>query len=177
MKLWLISDTHWNHANILKYCDRPFPDIDSMNVTMVQRWNALVKEGDWVIHCGDVAMGRPSDVMPLIAALSGRKVLCRGNHDGRRHLRVYRDMGWHVVDSLSAGILLFKHRPLLQGDESSLVIHGHTHGKVQRDFHIDVGVDDARWGGTFSPIDASVVIDVPAVYTTLLALNSTYGKR
>ena len=49
-KVWLISDTHLGHNNIVDYCGRPLLFADII-------WSKLKRVGpdDTLIHCGDVA--------------------------------------------------------------------------------------------------------------------------
>jgi calcineurin-like phosphoesterase family protein len=61
-KVFFTSDTHFNHANIISYCSRPFSSADEMNREIIARWNAVVGPEDTVYHLGDFAMGRPFEM-------------------------------------------------------------------------------------------------------------------
>jgi calcineurin-like phosphoesterase family protein len=92
MTIWLTSDTHFGHANIIAYSNRPYADVEAMNADLTRRWNEVVAPDDTVYHLGDFAMGLP-DLWPgYRASLNGAIVLVRGNHD--RHLR-------RVVDAMN----------------------------------------------------------------------------
>ena len=55
MNKFVVSDIHFSHPNILKYCNRPFRDIDHMHEVIIRNWNERVKPGDVVYHFGDFA--------------------------------------------------------------------------------------------------------------------------
>lgn len=42
MKVFVIADTHFDHANIIKYCNRPFASVQEMNKVMLKNWNNTV---------------------------------------------------------------------------------------------------------------------------------------
>lgn len=80
MKIFFTSDTHFGHANIIQYCNRPFTSIEDMNEAMIQKWNAVVGPGDTVYHLGDFSMG-PKENVNLRKRLNGKVILVKGNHD------------------------------------------------------------------------------------------------
>ena len=53
MNIWFTSDLHLGHGNIIKYCNRPFKDIEHMNRALIDNWNSRVKLNDVVFHVGD----------------------------------------------------------------------------------------------------------------------------
>ena len=85
--MFVISDTHWGHDNIVRFCNRP-PDHDTL---MVERWNDVVGPGDVVLHLGDVCAmsgGKRAWWAESIAPLlNGTKLLVLGNHDVRKPRR------------------------------------------------------------------------------------------
>ena len=48
MKTYVIADTHFNHSNIIKYCNRPFNDVIDMNEKIINNWNKVVKKEDMI---------------------------------------------------------------------------------------------------------------------------------
>lgn len=78
---WFTADLHFGHANIIKYCGRPFNDVDHMNEAMVYRWNDVVGDNDLVWILGDLALGNIGKSLSLVNRLKGNKILLCGNHD------------------------------------------------------------------------------------------------
>lgn len=131
---WFISDTHFFHNNIIKYCNRPFSSVEEMNEVMIKNWNSVVKPGDIVYHLGDVVMGNFSHdhFAHMWARLNGRKRLILGNHDDVSYLAkgafFEKVMLWRAWNDKN---LLFTHVPIHQDSihKNRINVHGHTHDK------------------------------------------------
>ena len=83
-KIYLISDTHFNHANIIKYCNRPFSDVEEMNKTIIKDWNNVVRYNDTVYFLGDLILSKNKGkrARELInSILNGNITIIKGNHD------------------------------------------------------------------------------------------------
>lgn len=52
-RTFFTSDTHFNHANIIHFCNRPFKDVEQMNETIIANWNNVISQDDTVFHLGD----------------------------------------------------------------------------------------------------------------------------
>jgi calcineurin-like phosphoesterase family protein len=96
MKIWFIGDTHFDHRNIISYCNRPFAMVADMNKVLVDNWNKVVRKEDKVIMNGDFALCGKERIIEIGLKLNGRKTLILGNHDGAS-LKTYYDAGFEMV--------------------------------------------------------------------------------
>lgn len=139
--IWLLSDTHFNHTNFLKFVDedgkriRPFDNIQQMNELIMDNWADTVKPGDSVYHLGDVYFGDGLEASKLLRKLPGRKRLIVGNHDDIKEIVKYemfqKIQMWRVF--AEEGLIL-SHIPLhpsslhIMRIQSVLMnVHGHIH--------------------------------------------------
>ena len=164
------SDLHLGHVNIIRYCHRPFADVDDMNEGLIQRWNETVAATDEVWVLGDFALGQIAHTLPMAHRLNGRKVLVTGNHDRcwgagwhstKRWVERYHDAGFdHVLQGavpirLGPYDALACHLPY-QGDShdddrfvaqrpvdhGQVLLHGHVHDTWKiNGRQINVGTD------------------------------------
>ena len=136
-EIWVISDTHFNHENIIQYCGRPFANADLMNECLVDNWNEVVKPQDKVYHLGDVYMGSsPEHPFSILSKLNGKKRLILGNHDSGRDqnlLKAFQKIDvWRMFPEFG---LLLTHVPVHEStlqkgrfrERGLLNVHGHIH--------------------------------------------------
>ena len=130
-KIWVVSDTHFDHKNIITYCARPYKTVEEMNRDIVKKWNSVVRSGDIVYHLGDFGMGNKEAVTRWRRALNGRIRLIKGNHDDHSN-QWYRDCGFEEVYDrpiLIQDFFILSHAPLaFMNDNIPFVnIYGHMH--------------------------------------------------
>lgn len=136
-RTFFIADTHFKHKNILKYCDRPFPNINEHDKTLIQNWNKTVSKGDLVFMLGDFCLSGKDTIAQFGQQLNGRKVLVLGNHDGAS-MTTYYNAGFEHVSKwpiIYEGFIL-SHEPqaFLGG---FLNIHGHIHNNDYNESILD----------------------------------------
>jgi len=104
-RLFFSSDHHFNHKNVIAYCDRPFKSVFVMDIEMIIRWNELVQPEDTVIYLGDFSLstGPLAEIAPN---LHGRKILIPGNHDQCHPWGGKQKMARHFQKYLVAGFEL-----------------------------------------------------------------------
>lgn len=130
MKIFIISDTHFGHEAIIRYCNRPFTSVEEMDQTMIKRWNETVSNNDIVIHLGDFALCGKDKTREIIQKLNGKKILIMGNHDNYSE-QFYRDAGFHTVSRFPIiydNFYMMSHAPL-QLTETTCYFncYGHVH--------------------------------------------------
>jgi len=126
MKIWITSDHHFFHGNIIKYCDRPFSNWEEMNNKMIELWNNKVSKNDLVIHLGDFSFGDKNKIVSVRNKLNGTIILVRGSHDWK----IDSSMGFIIVEGrLLIHNLILTHEPLEKESipEGFVNIHGHIH--------------------------------------------------
>ena len=132
------SDTHFGHANIIKYDGRPFSSVEEHDEGLITNWNSVVAPGDLVYHLGDVCWHHKElDIDVLLARLHGTKILITGNHDlSNKH--VLRSKQWAKVTPYmevtinDKKICLLHYRMVVwnKSHYGSWALHGHSHGTL-----------------------------------------------
>ena len=81
-KVFVVSDLHFDHENIIRFCNRPFRSAREMNRVLVDNWNGAVGNGDVVYYLGDLTYGRGRRSIDFwLSKLNGEIRFIRGNHD------------------------------------------------------------------------------------------------
>lgn len=127
---FITSDLHLGHANIIKYCNRPFTDVYDMNRTLVYNWNATIRKDDIVYFLGDLAYGRNSSTDSWLRKLNGKITFIKGNHDESNSVELLD----HMIIELDGIKFYLTHNPAnVQSSWDGWVIHGHVHNN-SRDY-------------------------------------------
>lgn len=128
---WIISDTHFGHKNIIKYCKRP----KNHDQLMLRNWKKLVKKSDVILHLGDVTVwyGEHYSWARTVSKLPGKKFLILGNHDRQWTKGEWTNRwGFKILDPFRQNKIYFSHEPEEDG-EWEVNVHGHSHD------HVDAG--------------------------------------
>ena len=154
-KIFLTSDEHYNHRNIIPYCDRPFKSIHDMHKAIIANNNKVVRDNDVVIHIGDcILYGFPLRFEELVKSLTGTHVFLKGNHDRKFQMKSM------ILKSHGLELFLTHKPPETNPYGFQICLAGHHHEKyralIQGDLDtkeikymvINVGVD--AWD--FQPI-------------------------
>ena len=138
--IFFTSDTHWNHTNIIKYCDRPFKDVNHMNEELVRRWNEVVGPDDIVFHLGDFAYGGSDVWNSILGRLNGKIYLVLGNHDEKNIRQGYMGrfewVGYQMHLNIEGRSVYLNHYPFLtysgiyrNPEDRVWQLFGHVHSK------------------------------------------------
>lgn len=163
MAIFVTSDEHFEHANVINFCKRPFANVDEMREKMIHRHNSRVKAGDLVYHLGDMFWKTCSEVQALdiMDRLNGNHYYVKGNHEElmekspklRSRFVWVKDIARLHSTTETPRIVLFHYAMLVwegshRGDWQ---LYGHSHGELSsavpdmntaaRLNSFDVGVD------------------------------------
>ena len=138
--VFFTADTHFDHANIIRFCNRPFATVEDMNEALIANWNRKVHANDTVFIMGDMFF-RTTNPEPILQRLKGKKHLIVGNHDSQWMKKVDLERYFESVELMketSDGqhTLTLCHFPMLSWNHQSRswMIHGHIHENTGMDF-------------------------------------------
>ena len=130
MKTFIIADTHFNHSNIIKYCNRPFTNVEDMDNQLIKNWNQFVKKDDIVYHLGDFALGNIEKIAEYRSKLNGKIFLIMGNHD-IYNIKKYYEAGFDKVYDkpiIYNDFFILSHKPMFLTENMPYAnIFGHVH--------------------------------------------------
>lgn len=154
MKYYFTSDSHFGHGAIIKYCHRPFADVQEMDGVLIRNWNQRVKPDDTVIHLGDFCFERCPGEAPesktnaflyYKSQLNGNIILIKGNHDGRNKSKT-------IIQNATIKYGGYKffcvHNPEYYNPKLDFTLCGHVHGREGKVFKrgnticVDLSVDN-----------------------------------
>ncbi len=154
MTIWFTADQHFDHTNIIKYCNRPFANKDEMNDAIIDRHNEVVSKSDDVYVIGDFTLR--SNAQPFIDRLNGNLYMIEGSHDHNWFEKAYGVEYLPPLYSLELRgpyrrygyplVIVLCHYAMRRWDRShhgSLHLYGHSHGRITDplEHSMDVGVD------------------------------------
>lgn len=157
MTIYFTSDHHFGHANIIKFCNRPFDSVEEMDNDLIEKWNLVVRSGDVVYHLGDFTLKGIKEFKYYCSQLNGYLRIIPGGHD-HRWLRKFTPTSTktayctvfpplHTL-KLNPPIVLC-HYAMRVWDRfhyGSWHLYGHSHGNLPpHGLSLDVGVDNNRY--------------------------------
>lgn len=146
VKIWFCSDSHFHHSNIIKFCNRPFKDVNEMDEALINNWNAVVGPDDIVFHLGDFAWGGSSVWNNVLDRLNGHIYLVLGNHDMKNlrqgYISKFEAVAFQMYIYIDGRAVYLNHYPFLcyggsyRGEQAVWQLFGHVHSQP-RHYNID----------------------------------------
>jgi len=133
---YFTADLHLGHANIIKFCDRPFADVYEMDRTLIENWNARVRNDDHVYLVGDFAFRNQLSATRYLDELKGKIHLIVGNHDSKWMKEEGAPDYFESIDLMAElhdgkRQILMCHYPLMSWKgKNTFLVYGHIHNNI-----------------------------------------------
>lgn len=134
-KIFIYSDPHFGHKNVIKYANRPFSSINEMNSQLIKNFNKVVGHDDVVYILGDFSFLNTISTAEILKSLNGYKFLIKGNHD-RKTNTAYKKMGFtEVYDKpiILMNCFILSHEPIDENTGDLINVYGHLHQNAHND--------------------------------------------
>jgi len=173
-KVFVTSDLHFGHRNILKFNPRtrPYETVEKMDDALISNWNAVVSPSDDVFNLGDLSFHRNFNVtLEILERLNGRHHLILGNHDRLLRKPRYRLAAENYLESIQDYVELnVNKRKIVMCHYSmrvwncmhhgAIMLYGHSHGSLTAvGRSMDVGIDSSDMNSYQRPFFLDDVIN------------------
>jgi calcineurin-like phosphoesterase family protein len=171
--IFFISDLHFNHENIIAFCERDFLNKEDMDRVLIERWNQKVPEHGKVFMLGDFCFhSRKSAWEKYVSQLNGTIYHVRGNHDKYQITPDKQLQEKTLYDILEINVqndnedeveqkIILCHYPLstwYKKEKGSWHLFGHCHGSFKHPHYaaLDVGVD-TLYADSYRPLSYNTI--------------------
>lgn len=140
--IYWTADWHINHANIIKYCNRPFKNVEEMNKIIISHCNERVKEDDTLFFLGDVGFksgtgrgeGEPEKIQQYLKQIKCKNIIfLEGNHD-KQGRNGFKTIIQKIIVHYGGKDICLIHNPDYADTnyKINLTAHVHEHWKIKR---------------------------------------------
>lgn len=179
--IWFVSDLHFGHKNILRFCNRPWNTTEEMDEALINNWNSVIKDNDIVFNLGDFAFAPNSKWKEILGKLKGKHYLVLGNHcitrwPGDKIMELFESVQHQMLLKIDNKYkVILNHYPFLcyagtyrKPEDCVIQLHGHVHeypGATGKDierlryrfpYQYDVGVDN----NNYTPVSWDKIKDI-----------------
>ena len=167
--LWFTSDLHLFHSNIIKYCNRPYPNCFSMNKDIIDTINKNIHQDDLLINLGDIGFNSVKYITNELSKINCNQIFVSGNHDRKS-----------LINSLIEKYIVFEKQTILDvyfndihykvhlahnpddiqynDEKNNIFLYGHLHDKEvenKRFNQMNVG-----WDQFGRPVELKEIINI-----------------
>lgn len=141
-KWFFTSDLHLDHANIIRYCNRPFGSVEEMNEGIIGAINDSVGHKDNLLILGDFCLVKASNALERYSHFRSQ-IRCKnvtlvlGNHDREEELsRVFGPCPQIKTLKVDGNYIVCSHYPMRSWDRAahgSWMLYGHVHNAYRNE--------------------------------------------
>lgn len=182
MGIFVTSDLHFCHANIIKFCNRPYKHVEDMNDALIDNINKKIGVNDTLYHLGDFCFSPHLNLETIRERINCNNIhIILGNHDKDYYFSSKQFASVQHYHELYIGkraIILF-HYPLLSWNHyhrNSIMCHGHNHfglfrmevfentpdsalkRRIMAQRRMDVGIDHVL--SNYTPFSLDEIVDI-----------------
>lgn len=148
--IWFTADFHLSHQNIIKYCNRPFKNIQEMNSTILSNLESKVKQGDILYFLGDLTF-KTEVALEFFEKFRDIDIhFIIGNHDHTDVIQLAEEYCKSIsrlkeiqIENQPITLCHYALRVWNRSYYNAWQLHGHSHGNLTPlRFQYDVGMDN-----------------------------------